>query len=197
MISHFISVDPGVTYTGIALWKTITDKTSLNYFQWQLKETSLIQNKLETSWEDRVFATCDEFRNLIRKMMAECWQEGQGKLSGVAIEYPEYYATSLVGQTAALAGSLVKLSILVGMYARVCQELSLNCLFIPAKQWKGQLPKQVVVNRLKKRFGDAYLKNVRKDAFDAIGVGLWILDSYSNGDIAPLVTLVQEQPITS
>ena len=45
--------------------------------------------------------------------------------------------------------------------------------------WKGQLSKEIVIERIKKRIPNVVEQfDPYKDIWDAIGIGLWTLDSF-------------------
>lgn len=96
-------------------------------------------------------------------------------LNAAYIEWPSFFA-SAVGHAAAARGDLVKLTFGAGF---VCGQLrrEFGCLIepIPVNDWKGQLPKSVVIGRIRKILGkDACRKlGIKSHAWDAVGIGLY------------------------
>jgi hypothetical protein len=74
-------------------------------------------------------------------------------------------------------GDLQKLCFLVGMLAGYFKTARSFTPVTP-NEWKGQLPKQVVIRRLIKRFGATATADWQKDAWDAVGIGLWKMGSF-------------------
>lgn len=50
--------------------------------------------------------------------------------------------------------------------------------FVPVHAWKGQLPKRVVEERLAKKLGTFFTRDIKSHAWDAIGIGLWALGKF-------------------
>lgn len=85
----------------------------------------------------------------------------------VVMEFPEYHQ-SLGGTVTAKSGSLVKLSWFVGVLSGGLSYESLE--LVTPTQWKGQLPKNIVIQRIKKRMPEVKAKS---HDWDAIGLGLY------------------------
>jgi hypothetical protein len=88
-------------------------------------------------------------------------------------EYPEWMNIQLGWSK----GDLQKLVFLVGVLAGYFNEAR---SFTPVKpnEWKGQLPKDVVIRRLTKRFGPGATREWEKDVWDAVGIGLWKMGKF-------------------
>ena len=77
----------------------------------------------------------------------------------------------------ARSGSLVKLSVFSGVLAGMLASITRHTpLFVPVRDWKGQLKKEMVNRRVMERIGarTCVKFNVRKDMYDAIGIGLFV-----------------------
>lgn len=75
------------------------------------------------------------------------------------------------------AGDLQKLVFLVGVLAGYfCEAHSFTP--VTPKDWKGQLPKEVVKRRLVKRYGPGATREWEKDVWDAVGIGLWKMGKF-------------------
>jgi hypothetical protein len=90
----------------------------------------------------------------------------------IVSEYPAWHGGALGWQR----GDLQKLVFLVGVFAGYFS----RCKFTPVtpNEWKGQLPKDVVIRRLQKRFGPGATQEWSKDVWDAVGIGLWKLGKF-------------------
>jgi hypothetical protein len=46
---------------------------------------------------------------------------------------------------------------------------------VKPSQWKGQLPKTIVIDRLRRKLGRKQCDDlgIEKDAWDAVGIGMW------------------------
>lgn len=93
----------------------------------------------------------------------------------VAIEWPAVYG-SLSGRAAAGSGSVVKLAFTVGKLAQIVEDYGAFFVPIEVNKWKGQLSKKIVIKRIKRIISSSRLKKLapEKDAWDAIGIGLFM-----------------------
>jgi hypothetical protein len=89
----------------------------------------------------------------------------------LVVEMP-HYQESAVGSFAWKTGDLQKLVLLVGFL--VADNWGAVTLVNP-REWKGQLPKAVVEERIRKRLGTKACAGFKKDIWDAVGIGLWAL----------------------
>jgi hypothetical protein len=92
----------------------------------------------------------------------------------VVSEYPAYFGGQSVRGWA--TGDLQKLTFLVGVLCGHFAESEFT--EVTPGNWKGQLPKSVVIRRLQKRFGPGATQEWEKDAWDAVGIGLWKLGRF-------------------
>ncbi len=103
--------------------------------------------------------------------------EGSGDNDIVLIEYPELFSSN-TGITAVRSGSLVKLSVTVGIIAGLLSWYSYaEIKFIKPKEWKGQLSKEITLERILKKI-DIKKKIKTYDECDAIGMGLYYLGEF-------------------
>lgn len=97
--------------------------------------------------------------------------------SRVVCEYPKFFG-SAGGHMVAASGDLLKLTFLVGAIGGACIPLP----FIPigVNDWKGQLPKEVVEERINRRYGIPKMRDlgVKSHAYDAVGIGLYYLREF-------------------
>lgn len=153
-LSSMISIDPGSSGTGYAIWS----------------DSSLVQ--------------CDNILSRSDDWMEKCWdicrilngEAGYHQISKVVIERPSFFQSSK-GGVAARSGSLVKLSILVGMIIGVLGRQKTTLVDISS--WKGNVPKDIMIPRIIKmlRPDEAKLLDGKKAShvYDAVGIGLYAL----------------------
>lgn len=142
----WMSIDPGTTITGTALW-------SKNI----LKSYSFLEIK-KGEWFERIYEIGQAIKIL--------------KVEFLVIELPEVWNNNKSANSYD-SQSLIKLSISVGYYAGI---MGCKFIFIPAKQWKGQLPKLVTKNRMIKKYN--LPNNLPFDVYDAIGLGDYYVDKH-------------------
>jgi hypothetical protein len=154
----WISVDPGVTGTGIAIWKGS-----------KLKESYAIAPRGKT-WKDKL-------EDLVFRFGDETDLPG---FSALVYEMPFIdFQSSERSMISASKQDVVKLCIGAGMLAGAFLSWAPNAHIypIPVQIWKGQVPKLIHQKRLQKRFHRLGLKpstNTTHEA-DAIGLGLFVL----------------------
>ena len=85
------------------------------------------------------------------------------------IEGVQVWAGSLKSLTAARKGTLLKLVYLIGGYCKIMDNHGIEFHIINPQEWKGQLSKQAVANRIKRITGNTY--NTEHET-DAVGIGL-------------------------
>jgi len=93
----------------------------------------------------------------------------------VVCEFPQYQESA--GRSMGWrTGDLQRLTFLTGVFAARLHPAE----FYPVvpSQWKGQLPKSIVEDRIRTRLGAAVCRRlkIRTHAWDAVGIGLWALD---------------------
>lgn len=145
-----ITIDPGTNGSGYAIW----DK------KWKLITFGvLVAGCIE--WEDKMEDIAKKLRTLVLRH----------KIKKAYIEKPQKFHGTF-GNMVADRGDLVKLSIFVGYvkgYLRIPVES------VDVISWKGQLPKEVVIKRIKRILPDV---KATSHAWDSIGIGLFIAGSF-------------------
>lgn len=118
----------------------------------------------------------------VLKTTERAWQAGAEDLSAqmigllealtpdvVALEVPELWQTA-VSQSSASSGDLFKLCYLCGCFGEIVRQFCRRSpILVRPSEWKGQLPKDVVIRRIKIIY--PLLTATSHDA-DAIGIGL-------------------------
>lgn len=158
--ANYLSIDPGLYGTGYAVWNTQ---------HWCLLvppiRVGVFSPMRQGNFLERATLQAEQVEAL-------CKKEGVTK---VWIEFPVFYASSAGGYMVAATGDLLKLCACAGAIAS-----RTGCLVVPVpvSRWKGQLPKKVVIKRIRSTLGDLTCerleaKGLRDDAWDAVGIGLW------------------------
>lgn len=146
-----VTVDPGLTGTGWAVW----DKN------WELIDHGVIKAKSNlTPQQDRKQILSSRLHTQIAIFSPEI----------MYIEYPAKFS-SVKGDMVAGRGDLVKLAQLVGYFHAYFNAKGLRTLDVTVNEWKGQMPKEAVMRRIKR-----LLPKVRPHShdYDAIGLGLYL-----------------------
>jgi hypothetical protein len=151
-----LSVDVGNAGTGLAFWQDSRweDRRAL-----PTAVLNLYAPKAVEGWQERAEFLCSAFDETLKSRA----------VVHVYIEEPEFWQGSVKGMTAATKGDLIKLVHLVGMYHGVCLKRGIPVTLIPVSVWKGQLPKPVVISRIKARLPGV---KASSHSWDAIGIGL-------------------------
>lgn len=153
-----LAVDPGLEGTGWAVFRRSTP----------------IKCGIETAsrryqWYEKLHYYCEFVERLAARVHA----------TEIVLERP-IYMQSAGGQVTAKTDSLVKLAMLVGaLYVRMPSTVG-HCTLVTPNQWKGQLPKGIVIDRIQKQLNPLRLKALEPSDpgssathdWDAIGIGL-------------------------
>lgn len=169
-IVRMLAVDPGLSGTGWALWTRPTTRrgfaappdavgvfTPSKALAWDAK-VSAIAMKLDEALAESEFdpATCD----------------GE---TLVVVEMPEWQGSVKRAMTWT-TGDMQKLTYLVGYLGGYYAPLY-RYLPVLVRDWKGQLPKDVVQRRIERKLGLDVCQHlgIKTHAWDAVGVGLYML----------------------
>lgn len=150
---RLISIDPSINNLGIAVWDIQTKK--------------LLMHKLVHPLKDARGNEFDKSYSMLCQVKQ--WKETYG-VNRIIIEIPEHWAVG--GFQARETGSIAKLMFVCGMLASLVDQVDELRLVTP-REWKGQLPKDVVANRLKEfyvPFGVS-LDKIDSNVADAIEIG--------------------------
>lgn len=159
----FLTIDPGLGGTGLCVSGDALFPV----------HTEVIDSKsFGSSWTDRATEIADQLDSF-----ADKW-----KLEEVYIELPAFF-TSAKGASCAAGknggdSDLVKLSVLVGRFYELFHRRGIPVEFIRINDWKGQLPKRVVAQRVANRLKckpDAFPNHV----MDAVGMSLHVKNCFS------------------
>lgn len=156
-VSHTaISFDPSINRCGVCLWDL--KETPPEPFSWDLLKPSTMARK-DGGWLRKATSITMQVRALTHRFSADL----------VLIEYPRARpdATSL---KASLGGALGKLFVVVGMMAQASISEGAQVKLVPVEQWKGNVPKEVTIDRVLRDYGIAVRDH---NIADAIGIGRW------------------------
>jgi hypothetical protein len=90
----------------------------------------------------------------------------------VYIENASYFSGSKKGQMVADSGKLVVLAKYVGSLEAICHMMEVEFESIDVIKWKGNLPKEVVNDRIKAIWPECDCKS---HDWDAVGLGMYIM----------------------
>lgn len=132
-------------------------------------------NKLPFPMEAGLAKPMREYRD--EEVIARAMHQGD-QLAAIArshsctnaiIEMPVYY-----GANDRHAGSIFKLCVCIGAIAGSLNRDGVFVETVDVPVWKGQLPKDVVIRRIKVILGASWDQfGLDKDMWDAVGIGLW------------------------
>jgi hypothetical protein len=150
----WLAVDPGLQGTGWALWKGKT-----------LQDAGIINAPRKGTTAERAWAIASKIGKLARSNRCEV----------MAVEWPAFHGGTAGGEMVARRGDLVKLSFLVGVLCGAAQPVPF--LQVEIHAWKGQLPKEVVADRVVDRLGagTVVVLGLKDHMYDAVGIGLYLL----------------------
>tara|TARA_R100000656_G_C3917887_1_gene122223 strand:+ start:209 stop:754 length:546 start_codon:yes stop_codon:yes gene_type:complete len=176
---YVVGIDPAFGGTGLALFK-----------EGILTSVALFKKKGKQPFEDRSNWLAVNVRDWLHQEFIRSDRPSFTKVGPPLImcEIPSYQATPSRSM-GWKKGDLQKLTYLVGVigYACTCDFWYLNTSKHPdpvyrtvtPAGWKGQLSKEIVINRIKKRLPNVVERfNPKLDIWDAIGIGLWTLDEF-------------------
>lgn len=165
-----LSIDPGLTGTGWALWRTNKRPHSVGVIkqggtgnEWHLRAQGIAE---------QLIFLCDNCEDIVSHRIQ------------VVAEFTEFHAaaSSSMGWK---TGDLQRLTFLCGVIAGRMHPRQF--LPVTASGWKGQLPKVVAAKRIEKIIGAHHcsrlgLPEIQKradtHAWDAVGIGLWFLGRF-------------------
>jgi len=155
-----MSIDSSINNLGVAIWSM--SNSELIYY-------ALLHPKVGERGSE--YIKSQSMLNQIRELVKEY------KVTHMIMEVPEYWAVG--GFEARETGSIGKLLFVCGMiYSLKDQQVGDTVVeefkLVSPKGWKGQLPKEVVANRLQKEYEDKYgidMVKMNNNVMDAIAIG--------------------------
>lgn len=145
---HNLTIDPGLSGTGYAVWDEDWNLLSNGVVNGGNKKKGYqIISELSKKLKDYTF------------YIAKVFIELPAKFSGAK------------GEMVANQGGLVKLSMFAGSLEQKFLDMGYDVVMVPVIKWKGQLPKEVVIKRIKRLLPKA---QATSHDWDAIGIGLYL-----------------------
>jgi hypothetical protein len=150
--NRLMSIDPSINNVGMAIWEL---------------PNALMMYKL---LHPKVNARNNEYdKSLSILQQLQEWIKVYS-VNRMILEIPEHWAVA--GFEARENGSIAKLMLVVGLIYSLRPSLD-ELKIVKPREWKGQLPKDVMVNRLKDDYLsiDVDLEHMNPNVADAIGIG--------------------------
>lgn len=160
-----LAIDPSTTCVGIALGVLAKPMTPND-----IRYHSVISPKASNGYINRV----DEILEVLAAMRKS---QIQVPNPVCVIECPEAFHTPK-GIRAATSGAVGKLNFAVGAIYAWAKSVGMQTLLVPVHVWKGQLPKLVVLRRLRRR-GFSPDETRGLDESDALGLLVWTGDHHA------------------
>lgn len=163
-----LSVDPGVKTMGYALLQSFKGN---EYLKPRIKIAKAGHLTLPKD-DKRPFDL--QVASLIEWLYDEVYIEFEGDITTVACEMPQFFNTRRGFDTAA-GGDLTEMSYCVGCVSGFADyKLGAKFIPVPVTKWKGQLPKPVVIQRIKTLVDVSKLSPKGSHDWDACGIGLFV-----------------------
>lgn len=161
--TYMLSVDPGLTGTGVVYWSHGTPRKA-GVFRPLMRE-------VRSSLKDNESELVVRARSIAKQLML--FSPAHSRPHTVVIEFPEHHE-SLKGRTSRVTGSIDRLSFFIGVLAGSLPE-HWRVMLPRVRDWKGQLPKDVVIRRMMQRYGAMTCQalDMQSHAWDALGIGEW------------------------
>jgi hypothetical protein len=157
-----LAVDPGLNSAGYAWWGWSEIRVTL-----PPARVGLVKPKRSGALGERMQSIDD---GVWAQRLPGCSHRLHTHL---VVEMPHYQENAAAG-FGWKTGDLQKLTLLVGYL--VNHNWGAVTLATP-RDWKGQLPKPVIIERITNRLGEraCVRLNIERDAWDAVGIGLWAM----------------------
>lgn len=159
-----LAIDPSINFCGIALFDAKTK---------ELLDAMLVRPDKVASRDGEFYDKAFSIYTKVNTVRDECG------VNVIACELPDHW--SVAGYMARESGSITKLSFICGLFYGMRNDVEKFVFALP-RQWKGQLSKDVMKNRIESVYmgkGKHYTKDEWKDldhnVCDAIGIGHWQL----------------------
>ncbi len=151
---HFI--DPGITGTGHATWIELPLARAT-----RPDDYGCVKGIKRTEpWQDRSY--------YVSQALADGVFSKYGS-NVVVVEEPCVWSGNDKSEKSVKKGDILKLMYLVGQIAYVCREFSCPCIQVKPHEWKGNMNKAVVIERIKRALKGW---SPRSHDADAVGMGL-------------------------
>ena len=159
MRNHYMTIDPGLPGSGFAMWDEEYWKAQI------ISDDKLLCNKPE-------YHAVHNFKSTEKYLDQIIIYIKMFQIKKVWIENAAYMGGSAKGQMVADTGRLIKLAKFVGAIEAVCWTMSVPCIPVEVKEWKGTLPKDVCNHRILRVWPECDCKS---HDWDAVGIGMYLM----------------------
>lgn len=158
---YFFTIDPSINYTGIALHCNydLLEYDLIRPVKDARKEFITKAGSVTKQVQTKIYGYINKYDIDIERLL-------------IVYELPEHWG--IAGFHAREKGSMQKLQFLCGsLQSLLGDDFNVRCL--TPSVWKGQIPKNVMKNRIKKDYPKVNFDDIRHDVMDAIGIGSYII----------------------
>lgn len=148
-----VAIDPGIQ-TGVAVWADRLDEMPV--------ATATFRPRKEQSWIQGAVSVTTQLSQWLRQ-----YQFQKDTLG--FIEEPAFFDTSS-GHMIARRGDFCKLAMIAGWELGVLSQFVIVPRLVGIQNWKGQLPKAIVRDRIREVLGKSFTGSEHE--WDAVGIGL-------------------------
>jgi hypothetical protein len=174
MRDYRITIDPGTEYCGVAVWEA--DAKLWAAVRPPVAVALLRPSTVAgTPYEDRATNIASKFSLdvLSRFHYLDAPRECRQTIE-IASEFPEIFGADGGSMAAGVKGTWMKLAFMVGCIAMAGAVRGIPFRPVPVRQWKGQMPKDMVERRIRRVLGDTACAPFKRDIWDAVGIGLFL-----------------------
>ncbi len=166
-MSFLVAVDPSIRRSGVAVFSTPDELPPRLEFAATVKAT---KDELKLNYLERSVA-------MARAVWQAVPEPGRHWCTKLVVEWPQIYARE-EGKSKGNPNLLTPLAGVCSALGALFSEVTVLTPVMPA-DWKRQMTKPVVIERVKARLSDAERHNIpprlAHDGYEAIGIGLWAL----------------------
>lgn len=146
-MKKFISIDPGVSGTGLTFW----DGGEFPKFVMSMRGKT-------------IGAYMEKIGDVFAKTEPDL----------VVIEEASYFQGDVRGEVTAKSGKLIKLAMYIGALEELCRFWEIPSELVTPMKWKGQIGKKIIEDRIKRIWPDWDKHKITTDhAWDSVGIGFW------------------------
>jgi len=150
-----ITVDPGLDGTGWAMWDGRDEPEYTGVVRLKPSEKSRY-------WLENSHLIATKFQAVLNLFRS---------LDTVYLEFPELWMESPKSMASAAKGDVFKLCYLTGYLGGLATLKGARVELLTPSKWKGQLPKNIVMERIEQAIGKTY----KNHEADAVGMGLSVM----------------------
>lgn len=158
-----MAVDPGLQGTGVAIFRP-------EKFGTMPTMVDILKAPKDGDWWTRCHALSKAIANLVPNPYG----------TTVVCEMTQYMQAAH-RQMSWKTGDMQRLTFLIGcLFATLQADGYTEFLPVETSGWKGQLPKKIVEDRIKRKLGAKACRNLglKSHEYDAVGIGLWAMGEF-------------------